>query len=90
MNTEEENRMKNLIKQPFRRNFEIALDMFIEQPNKYEGEQRDDIDLAEYFLKSLKITQKQGELYKSQGYRSRISDIDCQIQYSFLQNGSVV
>lgn len=70
--------------------FDIILEMILENPKLIGKQNVSNIDIAEFYLKSLKTTEKWAEIYNRQNESPKMSDIDCQIQYSFFQNGVVI
>ncbi len=85
---------KENIKNHHQQNFEMALYMLLddgEVKKLNKGEEGiDEIDVAEFYLKSLKIIQKQKEIYKNHNYYPNRHDINCQIHYSFQENGLAI
>ena len=86
--TAEETKLQ--IKAKYHNDFDIALEMIFENPNLINKKKVSSVDIIEFYLKTSKITEKWAEIYNRHNGHPRISDIDCQIHYSFLLNGIVI
>ena len=86
----EQGETKQQIKDRYHNDFDIALEMVLENPNIINKKKVSSIDIIEFYLKTSKITEKWVEIYNRHSGHPGISDIDCQIHYSFLLNGTAI